>query len=298
MPVQLLVLAAGKGSRYGGLKQWEALGPSGEILLEYALYDSIRAGFERIVFIICREYEAALHSRLYSRLPKSLSTDIVYQDLDGLPEGSVRTKPWGTAHAVLSARDAITEPFAVVNADDYYGPSSFDLMFEFLTQKTARDRPYFSIVGFPIGRILSKWGTVSRAVCEINSKGELEGLTEYRHIERDGSGIVFKDETGCLRSIAETATASLNFFGLTPLYFTLLEKQFAQFLKEHVQSSEAEFMLPGSIDELLTQQRASVAVLHTDASWVGITYAQDVDSVRAYIADCIAQGHYPARLWA
>ena len=288
------------GSRYGGLKQCDALGPSGETLLEYAIFDAMRAGFKQVVFVIRLEFEKDFRVKILDRLPQKIRTALVFQGLEDLPpKFSVpqgRLKPWGTAHAVLAARDVIRNPFVVINADDYYGPQPLRLLGDFLRQNKSDAR--FALVGFRLANTLSAHGAVSRGVCKVNLWNRLQSLTEHRHIERTRSGIVSVDKDGNRNSISGRAITSMNLFGFTPLYFERLKEQFPEFLRDHSKDLKAEFALPTSVNALVADGQVSLNVLKTRASWFGVTHAEDRESARKEIALRIARGLYPKCLWS
>ena len=302
----LLVLAAGMGSRYGGLKQCSAYGPGGETLLEYAVYDALRAGFEKVVFVIRPEFEDDFRTRVLSRLSRDqrVASILVYQTIEDVPKGfSVpkgRSKPWGTAHAVLAARRVIQGPFAVINADDYYGPSSFKLVFDFLQQDSTVQMNRFGLVGFALGGTLSQWGSVSRAVCEVGDTGRLKGMREHVCIEKTAEGgIISKGRNGRQQhQFSGSETVAVNFFGFTPLLFKFLEAQFRAFLKNQGESLSSEFYLPDAVNELIAEGRVTVTVLRSKECWGGVTYPGDQEGMQQQISQQVACGVYPTDLWS
>lgn len=302
----LLVLAAGMGSRYGGLKQLDGLGPSGETLLEYALYDARRAGFTRAVFVIRRDIEADFCAKVLARFECCLDCAVVFQEKEDLPGGheapAGRRKPWGTAHAVWAAREAIDEPFAVINADDFYGQRSYALLSDFFAAGAAPQEG--ALVAFALERTLSPHGTVSRALCEVDAGGLLTGLTEHTRIEATGGGIVSHGPQGTVRLPAE-APVSVNLVGLPPAFFALLEDFLDGFLRAgeerraaDPQAKEGEAYLPAAIDAAIGAGALRVHVLQTPESWFGVTYAADRERTRAALQERIKAGEYPPDLWA
>ncbi|MGH7442188.1 MAG: nucleotidyltransferase family protein [bacterium] len=301
MKPSLLVLAAGMGSRYGGLKQMEPLGPAGETLLDYTLHDAARAGFGRVVFVIRRDFAEAFQAGPGARAGRLLAVDYAYQALDDVPtwfhkpEG--RTKPWGTGHAVLAAREALREPFAVVNADDFYGRQGFEILARALAAAADGIRPRWFLVGYPLGRTLSAHGTVSRGVCSVDTQGRLLGVQEYIKIERlpSGGGGARDQDTG--RIFNGTETVSLNFFGFTPDLFASLERGFEAFLKQDSPAlATAEFFAPAALDALIQSGQAEVRVLASDGAWFGVTYREDRAKVAHELASLVSQGEYPQKL--
>jgi hypothetical protein len=296
----LVVLAAGIGSRYGGLKQIEAVGPHGAIVIEYSVYDAIRAGFDRVVCVIRREIEADFRSLVASRFERHIPVDYVFQGLTGnLPAGFVvpeeRKKPWGTAHAVLACADVVRSPFAVINADDFYGRRSFETLGRFLDGVAAGGTGY-AMVGFTLRNTLSENGHVARGVCSVGADGMLRGVIERTKIEKDGHGARYADgETW--RLLTGDEMVSMNMWGLTPSLFAHLRCDFDLFLKAHGGDSKAECYLPTVVDGLVGAGKATVRVLGTPESWFGVTYPQDKAVVVAGIHRLVEQGIYPERLW-
>ncbi|HVW21028.1 MAG TPA: sugar phosphate nucleotidyltransferase [Opitutaceae bacterium] len=289
----LLVLAAGLGSRYGGLKQIDPVGPSGETLLDYGVYDAHRAGFGRVVFVIRRDFEEVFREKVAAKYERSMEVGMVYQSLDDLPgpfrdaRPAGREKPWGTGHAVWCARQAVRENFAVVNADDYYGPDAFAKLAAFLREARAAPAP-FCLVGFRLADTLSEHGAVSRGICEAEG-GWLKSVVEQPAIR--------PSEVGPGRRYSGEETASMNCWGFTPALFPLLEERLEAFLAGRLQDPKAELYLPGSVSELVQAGRARVAVLAAAGSWFGVTYREDRPRVAAAIAGLVRRGAYPARLF-
>ncbi len=293
----LLVLAAGMGSRYGGLKQIDPVGPSGETLMDYGIYDALRAGFGRLVYVIRRDFEAEFRRLIGGRFEKRISVEYVFQELDKLPAGfrvpPGRTKPWGTSHAILMARDAIREPFAAINADDFYGQTSFRLLADHLRSGS----PDFAMVGFVLRNTLSEHGSVARGVCELDGNDNLRGVTELTKVERDSRGAKYTDEAGVVHRLSGDENVSMNMWGFTPALFDLLEQLLVEFLKKHGHSEKSEFYIPTAINLLVNTGKARLKVLHTTDSWFGVTYKEDRPKVAACIRQLVARGEYPERLW-
>lgn len=291
MQLSVVILAAGMGSRYGGLKQLDAVGPGGETLLDYAVHDAVRAGFSRVVFVIRRAFEAEFRSQVGARYAGVIRVDYVFQELDALPAGfttpSERTKPWGTGHAVWCARAAIDGPFAVVNADDFYGRDSFVQLARFL-RATSEGRPAVALVGFTLANTLSENGAVSRGVCAVRDDGLLRDIVEHTGIRREdvGPGGLF---TG-------NEIVSMNCWAFTPAIFAGLERRFAEFLRNRATDPKAEFYLPAAVSELIGSGAVDVQVLPTQASWFGVTYREDKPGVEAAIGRLVAGGEYPATI--
>lgn len=287
------------GSRYGGLKQLDPMGPSGETLLDYSVFDAVRAGFDRIVFIIRRDIEAEFREKIGARYEGKIAVDYVFQQLDTLPEGfSVpegRQKPWGTAHAIWCARKALTGPFAAINADDFYGGKSYEVIGKFLqADPTATTR--FAMAGYRLSNTLSEHGTVARGVCEVDAAGRLLHIVECTGIA-GGEKISQKEADGSERIFTGEESVSMNFWGLTPAVFPLLESQLITFLKEKSGDPKAECYIPMAIGEMVTRGEATLDVLPTDAAWFGVTYREDKPIVMESLAALHASGAYPTPLW-
>ncbi len=298
----LVVLAAGMGSRYGGLKQMDPLGPSGETILDYSVFDAARAGFARVVFVIRRDFEQAFRERA-KRFEKHIEVAFAFQELDDLPQGfSVpqgREKPWGTAHAVRAARSVVDGPFAVINADDFYGARSYRQLAEFL-QGADENTGTCSVVlvAFRMDKTLSEHGSVSRGVCTVDEKGDLLNIQEWTNLVPDGEGGAFsKDETGQLTRFAGDTPVSMNCWGFSQNFFAILEDFFTDFLKAHGGELKSESYLPSAVSEARAAARARVSVLKTDGEWFGITNREDTPVVRAALARLTARGDYPSPLF-
>ncbi|HEY5812279.1 MAG TPA: sugar phosphate nucleotidyltransferase [Terrimicrobiaceae bacterium] len=296
----LLVLAAGMGSRYGGLKQIDPMGPSGETLLDYSVYDALQAGFDRIVFVIRRDIEKEFQEKIGSRYQANVPVDYVFQQLEFLPEGfsvpSERKKPWGTAHAVWCAREAITEPVAAINADDFYGRETYAVMGAFL-KAAAPKSVDFAMAGYRLDHTLSEHGSVARGVCQVDGAGRLVSITECTGIERVGSEIVEKQPDGSVRKFHGEEPVSMNFWGLTPAVFPLIEDQLVEFLRTSSSDPKAECYIPVVIGELINRRKATLKVIPTDAEWFGVTYREDKPQVMKALKELHEQGVYPTPLW-
>lgn len=304
----LLVLAAGMGSRYGGLKQMDPVGPSGETVLDYAVFDALRAGFGRVVFIIRRDFEAAFREQIGAKYAGRIAVDYVFQSLDALPTGFTppagREKPWGTGHAVWCARDAVREPFAVINADDFYGADSFARLGRFLTgpaaapagfdpmsghQPPAHLQAEFAMVGFRLSRTLSENGAVSRGVCAVDGAGRLQSIVEQ-------TGILAA-EVGPAGKYSGDEIVSMNCWGFTAALFPALDRQLREFLATRGREAKSEFYLPAAVSAMIAGGEAEVQLLPTDSAWFGVTYREDKPRVVAALAELVAQGAYPAKLF-
>lgn len=298
----LVVLAGGVGKRYGGYKQLEEVGPSGETILEYSVYDALQAGFGKVVFIVGSAIEEEIRSRLTSKLEERIEVRFVRQELNTLPSGftldSSRTKPWGTGHAVWVAQPALAGPFAVINADDYYGPSAFSILGENLSRLTENSIPHWSLLGYDLNNTLSDHGPVSRGICEVDSDGFLLNIKEREKIQRtDGSGVEWEDTDGTFHSLNGDETVSMNLFGFGPEVLNILEGLFISFLNDFRDDEEAEFFLPTAVDEAVRSGLARTRVLITTEKWLGITYRDDVEEVKAHINEEVRKRLYPEYLW-
>ena len=298
MKPTLLVLAAGMGSRYGGLKQMDPIGPAGETIIDYSINDAIDAGFGKIVFVIRESFKEEFVLLFNKKLEGKITAEYVTQEIETIPAGctfiSERSKPWGTGHAILMAKDCINEPFAVINADDYYGREAFFTMADFLSNQSSDKE--FGMVGYHLGNTISENGSVSRGVCSTNETGHLLSVVERTQIEKIDNRIVYRDFQRWVTLDTQT-TVSMNFWGFTPLVFSHLEELFVQFLKEHGQEMSSEFYIPSVVSEVINQGNTSVRVLKSDAQWFGVTYKEDKEKAVNCINNLIAQGVYPKQLW-
>jgi len=301
MHTTLLILAAGMGSRYGGMKQVEAFGPSGETITDYSIYDAVRTGFEHFVFVISPKMEEDFKTNYVKKFPANLKVDYVIQSLENLPRGFKvpvdRQKPWGTAHAVLMAKDAINEPFAVINADDYYGRKSYKIMNHFLTQTSEEAPGNYCMVGFELQKTVSKHGSVARGICQMNDKGYLTGMVERTKVFLKDKEIVFEEEDGSLHSLDPKDTVSMNLFGFTPDFFSHIEENFKRFLKKNANNPKAELYIPYVVNNLLAAAKSKMTVLQTPDSWFGVTYQEDKPRVLKAIRELVDDGTYPESLW-
>ncbi|MBR7128800.1 MAG: nucleotidyltransferase [Tidjanibacter sp.] len=300
----LLVLAAGMASRYGSLKQMDGVGPCGEAILDYSIYDAVRAGFGKVVFVIRQTFAEAFKAAFSeSRFGGKIKVDFVFQELDKLPEGfSVpegRVKPWGTNHAVMMGAEAIDTPFAVINADDFYGYDAFKTMAGYLTSLPEGSKGAYCMVGYKLCNTLSDFGSVSRGECVVDGEGNLCAMTERLGIKRLSDGRVIYEEAGEQKEISEDATVSMNMFGFTSDYFTHSESLFVEFLskEETMANPKSEFFIPLVVNALINSGAAKMKVLTCDAQWFGVTYKEDKPDVEAKIRALIRQGEYPAKLW-
>lgn len=295
----LVVLAAGMGSRYGGLKQMDGVGPSGETLLEYSIFDAIRSGFGKILFIIRHSIEADFRERVLSRLPQGVVYSLAFQEIEALPEGFSpkpgRSKPWGTAHALWCARKEIDAPFAVINADDFYGRKAFDSLHDWLTQNShSRD---CCMVGYALGRTLSEEGSVSRGVCQQDSNGWLTSIVEHTKITRVNNSIFDLSDERTPAKLHEETVVSMNCWGFNISFLPHLEKEIGTFFKEHHASEKTECYLPSVVETALLDGKMRCRVLRSDARWCGVTYPGDRPRVEQAIREMVNRGEYPSALW-
>ena len=301
MKPTLFVLAAGMGSRYGGLKQLDGLGPNGETIMDYSIFDAIRGGFGKIVFVIRRDFEQDFRDKVLSKYEGHIPTELVFQAIDDLPEGFTcpadRVKPWGTNHAVLMGKDVIKEPFAVINADDFYSRDAFAVMGKWLSELPEGSTGKYSMVGFRICNTLSENGTVARGVCAKNEAGMLTDVVERTEIMRVDGTICYKDENGEWQPVGEETPVSMNFWGFTPDYFKYSEAQFVEFLKENIDKPKSEFFIPLVVDTLINSGKATCEVLDTTAKWFGVTYAADRPGTVEKIQALVDAGEYPNKLF-
>ena len=301
MKPTLFVLAAGMGSRYGGLKQLDGLGPNGETIMDYSIFDAIRGGFGKLVFVIRKDFEQDFRDKVLSKYEGHIPTELVFQAIDNLPEGftapAERTKPWGTNHAVLMGKDVIKEPFAVINADDFYGRDAFAVMGKWLSDLPEGSTGKYSMVGFRICNTLSENGSVARGVCSKNDQELLTGVVERTEIMRVDGTICYKDEQGEWQPVGEQTPVSMNFWGFTPDYFKYSEEQFIDFLKENADKPKAEYFIPLVVDNLINSGEATCEVLDTTAKWFGVTYAADRPATVEKIQSLVDAGEYPNKLF-
>ncbi|MBZ4674958.1 MAG: hypothetical protein BWZ06_01577 [Bacteroidetes bacterium ADurb.BinA261] len=300
MKPTLFVLAAGMGSRYGGLKQLDGVGPSGETIMDYSIYDAVHAGFGKLVFVIRKSFEKDFREKIVKKYEHKIPVELVFQDLDNLPAGfSVpegREKPWGTNHAVMMGKDVIHEPFAVINADDFYGRESYKVLADYLSELD-NTRNQYCMIGYRVGNTLSESGTVARGICETDAEGNLTGVVERTQVMRIDGEVKYKDENDQWISIPDNTPVSMNMWGFTPDYFEYSEKYFVEFLKKNIQNPKAEFFIPLVVNELIVNNTAKVKVLDTPSKWFGVTYAEDRPGVVAKLQQLVDDGVYPSPLW-
>ncbi|MEP6646572.1 MAG: sugar phosphate nucleotidyltransferase [Saprospiraceae bacterium] len=298
--ISLVVLAAGMGSRYGGLKQMDSFGPNGETIIDYSLYDAHRAGFRHVVFII-RDFFADKFKEVFEpRMKGRMETDYVFQEMEDIPHPfdipSDRERPWGTGHAIWVAHSVISGPFAVINADDYYGPESYKTLYDFLSEK--RDKEEYSVVGYQLENTLSEYGTVNRGICQVDENDYLIDIEECKQIGRDENGVISFPDGDSIRILLPDAPVSMNMWGFYPSYFTFFEKQFDTFLKENISDFKSEFYIPTLVDTLIKSNQRQTKVLHSDAEWFGVTYREDKEFVTARLNELLREGIYPIDLWS
>ncbi len=301
MKSTLVILAAGLGSRYGDLKQLEAVGPGGATIMDYSVYDALRAGFGKIVFVICPKMETTFRATIDQRYERRVSVAYGFQRVDALPPGFAappgRTRPWGTGQAVLAAESLVKEPFAVVNADDFYGADAYAELSAFLRREEPEDVPTYAMVGYALRDTLTAAGAVNRGCCRCTPDGWLERITEVCHIERHGSDGQYPDESERTRILGGDQIVSMNAWGFQPVFFDQLRKRFEDFLRENAASETAEFYLPAAIADLMRAGEAGVKVLPTKDTWAGMTHPGDKPRVIEMIREMIGRGRYPDRLW-
>jgi hypothetical protein len=307
----LVILAAGMGSRFGGLKQVQPVGPHGELIIEYSAFDALRAGFDRLVLVIRQDIEADFRATIGRRLESCMAVEYVFQELGDVPadgrsktaplQFSARTKPWGTGHAVLAARHAVKRPFAVINADDFYGASGYRALATHFSQPSILDSqlasPGYALVGYPLRQTLSEHGTVSRGLCAVDAAGRLKSITELTKIEKTHDGARYTDAAGAMQALTGDETVSMNFWGFTPAVFPQLQGLFAEFLAARAGDPKAEFYLPTALSDLNRRGAANVSLLRSDDAWFGITYREDLATATDAVRELVAAGRYPSPLW-
>ncbi|MCI5776488.1 MAG: nucleotidyltransferase [Bacteroidales bacterium] len=303
MKPTLFVLAAGMGSRYGGLKQLDGLGPNGETIMDYSIFDAIRGGFGKVVFVIRKDFEDAFREKVLSKYEGHIPTELVFQSINDLPEGFTcpegRQKPWGTNHAVLMGKDVIKEPFAVINADDFYGRDTFAVIGKYLSNLPQDAKNDYCMVGFRVGNTLSESGTVARGICSTDENGNLTTVVERTEIMRVDGPVCYKDEEGKWVAVPDNTPVSMNVWGFTPDYFAHSEAYFKEFLSDpkNMTNLKAEFFIPLMVNKLINDKTATVKVLDTTSHWFGVTYAADRQGVVDKIQALIDKGEYPAKLF-
>ncbi len=300
MKPTLFVLAAGMGSRYGGLKQLDGIGPSGETIMDYSIYDAINAGFGKLVFVIRKSFETDFREKIVKKYEKKIAVELVFQELDDLPEGFTphpdRVKPWGTNHAVMMGKDVIHEPFAVINADDFYGRESYSVLGDYLNKITGSENHY-CMVGYRVGNTLSESGSVARGVCETDAAGNLTGVVERTQVMRVEGRVSYKDENDRWVAIDDHTPVSMNMWGFTPDYFRYSDDYFVRFLRENADNLKAEYFIPMLVNHLIVEGTVTVKVLDTPSHWFGVTYADDRPTVVSKLKELVDKGIYPSPLW-
>jgi hypothetical protein len=301
MDISLLVLAAGMGSRYGGTKQLDGLGPSGETIMDYSVYDAIRAGFTKVVFVIRKSFEEAFRRDVVEKLRGRVAVELVYQEIDHVPPGTMvhpeRTKPWGTAHAMLMAKDVIREPFAVINADDFYGRESYAMVADFLKGQSASETMEYCMAGYRLSNTLSAHGSVSRGICRVDARGYLASVTEHTSIRREAGGKVFSHGEGRPKPLRDEDVVSMNFWGFTPGIFDHANRMFEEFMRDRAKELKSELYIPGVVDQLIGERKARVKVLPSPARWFGVTYQEDRPEAVKELRSLTESGTYPRKLW-
>lgn len=299
MKPTLLIMAAGMASRYGSMKQIQQFGPGGETIMDYSIYDAIEAGFKKVVFIIRKDFADDFKNIFEPKLQGKIETEYVYQEMDAfLGENSVpdgRTKPWGTSHAILSAKNAVQEPFAVINADDFYGKDAFTKAQNFLTEDC--NEKTFALLGYELGNTLSENGSVSRGVCEVDNNNNLVQIVERLKVYEDGGKIVYEEGDGSKHEIPENYKASMNFWCFHPSLFAFLENGFKEFLKLNIDNPKAEFLIPNSADRFINQGLGVIKVIPTAAQWFGVTYKEDAPVVKRKLTELVEDGAYATSIW-
>ena len=300
----LLVLAAGMGSRYGGLKQLDPVGPCGEIIIDYSIYDAIRAGFDKVVFIIRHDIEDEFKNVIGTRYKTEIEIQYAYQELDALPEGFAvpegRSKPWGTGHAILMAEGIVNEPFAVINADDFYGRAGFPLLFDYLSSSSSTHydgSANCAMVGYSLRNTLSEFGAVARGICSVGTDGYLDAVNECTKIEKRDKGALNLAKGEAFSELTGDEVVSLNFWGIQPSIFNELRRRFSVFLEENGENPKSEFFIPSVVDELIRGGKAKVTVLRSSDKWFGVTYKDDKPKVMSDIRNLVERGEYPEGLF-
>jgi len=303
MKPTLLLLAAGMGSRYGGLKQLDGLGPNGETIMDYSIYDAIKAGFGKIVFVIRKDFEDDFRQKVLSKYEGHIPAEVCFQAMDKLPEGFTvpegRQKPWGTNHAVMMAKGLIHEPFCVINCDDFYNRDAYMVMGKFLSELPEGSKNRYSMVGFRVGNTLSENGTVARGICSKDNDGHLTEVVERTEIMRVDGKVCYKDEEGKWVAVEGNTPVSMNMWGFTPDYFEYSDEYFKEFLSDakNMENLKAEFFIPLVVNNLIHEGTATVKVLDTTSKWFGVTYAADRQATVDRIQKLIEEGVYPNRLF-
>ena len=300
MKPTLVIMAAGMASRYGSMKQIQQFGPGGETIMDYSIYDAIKAGFGKVVFIIRKDFAEDFKNIFEPKLKDRIATEYVYQELDAYLGGrevpANRVKPWGTSHAILCARNVVNEPFAVINADDFYGNDAFKKAFNFLVNDC--NEKTYGLIGYELANTLSKNGSVSRGVCEVDEKNNLVGIKEMLKIYRENGHMVNEEPNGTKVPIPENAKASMNFWCFAPSLFAYLEEQFQVFLDENMNNPKAEFLIPVTADQFIKTGKGVIKVIPTSSQWFGVTYKEDAPVVKESLHQLVNDGAYPQKLWS
>jgi len=304
MKPSLVVLAAGMGSRYGGLKQMDEFGPNGETIIDYSVYDAIQAGFGKVVFVIRESFKEDFVTFFSNKFEKQIKVEFVTQELDNLPEGFTkpeeRQKPWGTAHAVQMASEKVSEPFLVINADDYYGREAYQVAADFFAANPdeKEGKKLYNVIGYKLVNTLSDHGTVNRGVCQGNDEGNLVGIEECKKIIREDDAVIrYPSEDGSKKELTDDDIVSMNMWGFYPSYFDFFNREFSFFMKEQGGELTSEYYIPDLIDLLISTDEAEVKILSSDANWFGVTYQEDKPHVVAKLNEMIESGFYPLHLW-
>jgi UTP-glucose-1-phosphate uridylyltransferase len=297
----LVILAAGIGSRYGGLKQVDPLGPSGETIIDYSVYDALHAGFEKFVFVIRKEIEDDFMERYRYHFLDKIQYTLVFQEIHMLPPGfscpETRLKPWGTGHALWTARNAVKEPFVVINADDYYGKDAYRALAAHLEKYPRQIPENFAMCGYRLDQTLSDYGSVTRGICKITSNGFLETVDEQFHIEKDASGRILSRVDGTADILDPGLTVSMNIWAFNTSIFKIIEKKFAMFLRSYLHHPKEEIYIPRLVDGMIRRGECKVKVLQSGSDWFGVTYPEDRKLVKKRLNDIIRSGSYPENLW-
>lgn len=302
MKPTLVILAAGMGSRYGGLKQVDPVGPSGETIMDYSIYDAARAGFDRVVFVIRRDFEEVFRKTIGAKYEGAVAVDYAFQSMDDLPIGyrvpDARSKPWGTAHAIRAARSVVHAPFAAINADDFYGRDAFQRLAAFLTRAVpAPAKARYAMVGYKLAQTLSENGSVARGVCRVGADGVLRSITEMTKLVRVPGGAENREDAAQPVALTGAELVSLNLWGFTPDLFAALEARFSPWLERNIGNAKAEWYIPFVVDEMIRDGAAEVEVLPTESSWFGVTYREDKPVVVSAVQALVGAGEYPVKLW-
>lgn len=302
MKPTLLILAAGMGSRYGGLKQVDPVGPNGEAIIDYSIYDAIRAGYGKVVFVIRESFADAFKKSFNNKLKGKIETEYVFQEIDKYVPDNIqisagRQKPWGTGHAVLVAKDVIHEPFVVINADDYYGSNAYKMIPDYLSTVNETSKDYYCMVGYGLKNTLSEHGFVSRGVCETDQDGFLETVIERTQIEKVDHKILSKIDENTTLELSGNEVVSMNLWGFTPSYFEYLENYFSDFIKSNADNPKGEFYIPFVVNDLIEKDQIKLKVLESKDGWFGVTYKEDRELAVENIKNLIKKGVYPEKLW-